>query len=102
MLRRRPSRSRGFALLGRAVGAGLEVALADPGRFTHALAQVIQLRAPHGAGAFHLDLGNLRGIDREDALDTFALDDAADGEHLAGSFAPPADHRATEDLDALL
>src|SRR5207249_5524763 len=67
-----------------------------------ALAQVKELRAPDFAGPLHLDFGELRRVHGENALDAFALHDAANGEHLAHAFAAPGDHGAAEDLDALL
>src|SRR5438552_6878378 len=82
------------ALVGRAVGAAVDrrlrdlgLALAQLGRLADAVAQVEQLRPPHLAGPLHLDLGDLRRVDREDALDALALHDAADGEHLADALA---------------
>ena len=80
----------------------LGLALAQARRLADAVAQVVQLGPADRAGALHLDLGDLRRVQREDALDAFALDDAADGEHLAHALAAAGDHHAAEDLDALL
>ena len=68
-----------------AVGAGgFDLALrAERGRLADAVAQVVQLGPADRAGALHLDLGDLRRVQREDALDALALHDAADREHLA-------------------
>src|SRR5262249_29218046 len=91
-----------LAVPGDPVGRHLGLALAQPGRLADALAEVVQLRPPNLAGALHLDLGDLRRVQREDALDALALDDAADGEHLAHALVAHADDDALEDLHALL
>src|SRR5688572_25679277 len=58
-------------------------AFAQPGGLADAVAQVVQLGPADPAGALDLDLGNLRRVEGEDALDPLALDNAADRKHLA-------------------
>src|SRR5262249_42344986 len=87
-----------------AVGAfrRLRLSFAQARRLSDSLAQIIKLGAAHAAGALHFHLGNFRRMNGENALDTFALHDAANSERLAHAFAAPADDRAAEDLYALL
>src|SRR5262249_41364607 len=47
-----------------------------------AVAEIEELGATGFAAALHDDLGNERGMDREDTLDAFVVDDAADREGL--------------------
>ncbi len=56
----------------------------DLGRLADAVAQVVQLRPADRPGLLHLDLGDPRRVDREDALDALALHEPADGDGLAG------------------
>src|SRR5262245_16356361 len=88
--------------LGLAGCVGLDLALLQPRRLADQLAHVVELGPPHPAGALHLDLGDLRRVDRGDALDALALDDPADRERLADAAALAGDDDAGEDLDALL
>src|SRR5690606_22649603 len=67
-----------------------------------AVAQVVELRAPHVAAAGDLDVLHARAVQREDALDALAGHDAAHGEGLAHSASAQGDDRPGEDLDALL
>src|SRR5262249_6903371 len=82
--------------------ARLGLALAQAGGLADPVAEVVELGAADLAGALDLDLGDLGRVKREDALDPLALDDAADGEHLAHPLALAGDHDALEDLHALL
>src|SRR5262249_6804079 len=91
-----------LAALDGAVLAGLGAALAQPGRFADAVAQVVELGAADAASAFYLDLGNARRVNREDALHALALDTAPHREALAHALAAASDHSAGTDLDALL
>src|SRR5262249_1261315 len=78
------------------------LALAQARRLADAVAQVIQLSPADLASPLHVDLGDLRRVQRKRALDALALYDAADGEHLAHAAAAPRDDCAAEDLRALL
>src|SRR5438093_3798304 len=63
-----------------AVGARLGdllLLLADAGRLADTVAQIEELRPADAAGALDFDLGDLWRVHREDALDAFALHDAA-------------------------
>ena len=73
-------------------------ALAHPGAAADAVAQVVELRAAHVAAAGHLDLLDLRRMQRERALHADAEGLLADGERLAGAAALALDHDALEDL----
>src|SRR5690349_24377167 len=64
-------------LSGLRLGAG---AFGDAGGLAAAATQVIQLGAAHVAAADHRDLGDRRGIQREDALHALAVADLAHGE----------------------
>src|SRR5579862_2182911 len=64
-----------------ALAAGvLAPALGDARRFAPAAAQVIELGAAHVAAAHHLDRGDARRMQWEDALDAFAVGDLAQRE----------------------
>src|SRR5262249_10529588 len=67
-----------------------------------AVAQVVQLRPPHPAGPLHLDLGDLRRVQRERPLHALALHDPADRERLAHPLTAAADHHARVHLRPLL
>src|SRR5205807_2423289 len=58
----------------------LAAAFGDAGRLAAALAQVIQLGTPHRAAAHHLDRGDARRVQREDAFDALAVRDLAQRE----------------------
>src|SRR4051794_40613987 len=68
-------------------GFRLRLALAELGRLAYPVAQEIKLPPPHGAGPLDLDLGDLRRVDEENALDAFALHDAAHGDRLPAALA---------------
>ena len=76
-------------------------ALGDARRLAAAAAQVIELGAPHGAAAHHLDRGDARRMQREDALDPFAVGDLAQGEVRVDAGVLAGDADALEGLDAL-
>src|SRR5215211_1011287 len=82
--RPRFSRSRDWkrALLGGSRRVAALSALGDTGRLTATVAQVVQLGATDGAAAHDLDGLDVRRIDREHALDAFAVGDLADREAL--------------------
>ena len=75
-------------------------ALADAGALADAVAQVVELRAPHVAASRHLDLLDLRRVQRERALDADAERLLADREGLAHAVALALDDDALEDLRA--
>jgi len=82
------------------LGGGL--ALAELDGFADAVAEVIQLGTASDAATLYFQLGNLRRMEWEFALDAFAGDDSPDSEHLAEAAAASGDHRAAEDLDSLV
>src|SRR5665213_2794030 len=73
-------RSRGRHRVEAALVEMLPLALVDAGRLAGQAAQEIELGTAHGAAAHHLDLGDARRIEREDALDTLAVGDLAQRE----------------------
>jgi hypothetical protein len=74
--------------------------LADARLLPHLRAQVVQLRAAHVADRLHLDLLDLRRVERERPLDADPEGLLADGERLAHARALALDDNALEDLDA--
>src|SRR5262249_5379108 len=102
------TRVRGSALgdgLGRLAGAlvhaGAGGALGDARRLAAAAAQVIELGAADLAAAHQLDAGDPRAVEREDALDAFAVGDLAHGEGGVQPGILAGDADALEGLDAL-
>ena len=75
-------------------------ALAHAGALADAVAQVVELRAPHVAARGQLDALDLRRVQREHALDADAEGLLAHGERLARAVALALDHDALEDLHA--
>src|SRR5262245_622205 len=75
--------------------------LGDAGGPARALAQVVQLGAPHGALGHNLDLVDTRRVHREGPLHADAVRGLAHREGLAVGPTAAADHRPFEDLDAL-
>src|SRR3954451_8145165 len=67
-----------------------------------AIAQVIQLRTAGAARLLDFHLGNARRMEREHALDAFAVGNAPNGKSLVNPATFPADHDPCENLDALL
>src|SRR5579859_6974231 len=63
----------GFRLAAGALAAALD----DARRLAGAAAQVVELGAPDLATAHHLDRGDTWRVEREDALDAFAVGDLA-------------------------
>src|SRR6185503_16318261 len=78
------------------------LALLDARRLTREVAEVVQLRATDAAATSNDDLGEHRAVDREDALDTDAVRDLADGERFADARATTRNAHAFERLNALL
>src|SRR5581483_2408531 len=68
---------------------------------THAVAQVVELGAPHITEGHRLDPGDDRRVHGEGALDSDPEADLADSERLAHTGTLTADDRALEHLDAL-
>ena len=60
-------------------------ALGQPRRLAHPVAEVEEFRPADLAVPHDFELGDLRRMDRKTAFDSFAADDAADGEQLARS-----------------
>ena len=73
-------------------------ALADTGTLADAVAQVVELRAPHVTAGGDLDLLDLRRVHRERALHADAEGLLADREGLARAVALALDDHALEDL----
>src|SRR5690606_17660238 len=70
----------GVPTAGSALLADGLLALGDAGALAGAAAQVIELGAADDAAADHLDVLDVRRVEREDALDAFAEAHLADGE----------------------
>src|SRR5919107_1040892 len=88
-------------LLGSGRGPGLLLgALGDTGRLAATVAQVVELGTTDGATAHDLDRLDVRGVDREHALDAFAVGDLADREALLEAAAGPGDADAFIGLHA--
>ena len=75
-------------------------ALAHAGRLADAVAQVVELGAPHVAARGDLDSLDLRRVQRERSLDADAEGLLAHGERLARAVALALDRDALEDLGA--
>src|SRR5690606_26317113 len=81
------------------LGAGISATLLHLRRLADAIAQVVELRAPDLALALDRDLLDVGRVERKDALDAFARDDAPHGEGAANpASASDPDDRAGEDL----
>src|SRR5690606_30147624 len=76
--------------------------LLDLGRLAPAVAEVVELGAPHVTQRRDLDPLDGRGVHREGALHADAVADLAHGERLPQAGPLPPDDRALEDLDAAL
>src|SRR5687767_4451150 len=88
------------ALLGSGRGLGLLLgALGDTGRLAATVAQVVELGATDGAAAHDLDGIDQRRVEREHALDTFAVGDLANGEALVQAASGAGDADALVGLD---
>src|SRR6266571_3687238 len=70
--------------------------------FPETFAEVSQFGAACLALAFDFDFVDTRRVDGKNALDAFAVADAADGEHFVQTAATTADHDAGKNLDAFL
>ena len=75
--------------------------LGDPGAPSDLVAQVVELRPLDVAAGGHLELLDLRRVQRERPLDAHAEGVLADGEGLARPAALALDHDALEDLGPL-
>lgn len=75
--------------------------LGDAGSLAHLVAQVVELGATDLTVTHDLELGDLRGVNREGTLDADAIGDLADREGLARTGTLETDDVALEDLDAL-
>src|SRR5690348_12143332 len=84
----------------RALGRTRVATLGDTRRLAAATAQVIELRAAHGATAHDLDRIDDRRVEREDALDALAERNLADGEVGVHALVGPRDAHAFVHLDA--
>src|SRR5690349_15326735 len=89
------------ALLGGSRGLGLLLgALGDTGRLAAAIAEVVQLGAADGATAHDLDGIDERRVEREHALDAFAVGDLTNREALVEAAAGTGDADALVGLNA--
>src|SRR3954452_7821507 len=82
------------------LGALAVGALGDTGGFTATVTKVVQLRAANGATAHDLDGVDIGRIDRENALDAFAVGNLADREALLEAAAVAGDADALIGLHA--
>jgi len=76
--------------------------LHESGTFAQALAKISEFRAADGAFALDFNFVHAWGVDGENALDAFAVADAADGEHLVQAVAAAANHYPGKNLDTFL
>src|SRR5260370_1063869 len=76
--------------------------LLEPRRLADQVAEVVELRPPHGGPLHHLDLVDPRRVHRERALHPDPVGDAAHRERGPGAAPAPADHHAPEGLQPLL
>lgn len=83
-------------------GFYLGLALAQTSGLPNAVAEIVELGAARSTGALNFDLGDLRRVEREDALDAFTLNDAADSKRFADTAAFARYDRTREDLGPLL
>src|SRR5205085_3468517 len=96
---RRRSSGRRRRSLRRSYELGLVLAqLADASLLADLAAQVVQLRPVHVADGSHVDLVDLRRMERKGALDADAERVLADGERLAGSGDLALEHDPLEQL----
>src|SRR5678815_1742860 len=93
--------SRGLLAAGR-LSFALFLLLLDSGGFANAFPQVVELGTTNTTLAQHFDLGDVRRMQREHALDTDAGADLANGERLTDAFSVLLDDGALERLFALL
>ena len=76
--------------------------LHESGTFAQALAKISEFRAADGPFALDFHFVHAWGVDGENALDAFAVADAADGEHLVQAVAAAANHYPGKNLDTFL
>src|SRR5229473_1060164 len=76
--------------------------LLEPRRLADQVAEVVELRPPHGGPLHHLDLVDPRRVHWERALHPDPVGDAAHRERGPGAAPAPADHHALEGLQPLL
>jgi len=79
-----------------------ELPIPDPSRFARLLPEIVELGSPHFPLTNYLDSRHDRRMDRKDPLDPDPERHLADGEGFAVAPALAGDHRALENLDALL
>ena len=80
-----------------------DLALFDLGGLADAITQVVELGATYATEALGFDLQHAGAVIREDALDAFAFNDAANGKATIHATVASnlADNSAGEDLNAL-
>jgi len=76
--------------------------LADSRRFSGEVSEVVELCATHSSAAHDNDRGDHRAVHGEDALDSDAARDFANGEGLADSASAARDAHTFECLETLL
>lgn len=76
-------------------------ALDQKGALANTVAEVVKLGAADFAFVGYFNLGDTWGVNREYALDTFAVGDLTNGECCVDTAAALGDNEACEDLDTL-
>src|SRR5215470_9014323 len=89
------------AVAGAVVPAGASDLLFDPRRLAGEIAQVVELRPPHAAAAFHGDIADRGAVGLEDALDALAVGDLAHREGGVEAAVALGDDHALVGLHAL-
>src|SRR5579859_1443854 len=91
----------GVALGGGQLGRIAGGLLGDTRRLAAAITQIIELGATDVTTADHFDLGDIRGVEREDTLDAFAVGDLAHGERAVQAGIAAGDDDALVSLQTL-
>jgi hypothetical protein len=81
--------------------AGSVGALDEEGALADPLAEIVKFGATHFATVGDFDFRDPRGVEREYALDAFAVGNLADGEGGVHAGTATGENDASEDLDAL-
>ena len=76
--------------------------LGELGCLAGAFTEIIEFGASCHAASHRFDINDCGGVEREDSLDAFIVDDAADGEGFVDASAFAGDNCAVKDLRPLL
>lgn len=98
----RPNDRTCFALRNWLGSAPLDLILDCGGGLALAGTEVVELGAANRPATLDLDFRDTRGVDRENALDTLAVGNTANGEIFIDPRPLPANHDTGINLDALL